>query len=252
MNPEHVRGHTFHKRLDGPRSAFRYGVDYVLVEPEADAPGPLLFSRNRFNLAASHDRDHGGPRGAGRGAAWARQVLSDHGLEALEGKRLLLLAQPRILGHVFNPVCFWLVVGDDDALLAVIAEVNNTFGDRHSYLCHHDDLRPIRPTDMLLARKVFHVSPFQPVAGAYAFRFDFTAAHFGVRIDFRHRGGGMVATFAGTRAPLTSAGLVGAVARRPVGSARVLALIFAHALALRLKGALYRTRPEPPAAEVTR
>ncbi|MBT3932082.1 MAG: DUF1365 family protein, partial [Rhodospirillaceae bacterium] len=68
----------------------------------------------------------------------------------LKGK-ILLLAQPRIFGHVFNPVSFWLCHDDDDALCAVIAEVSNTFGDRHSYLCNHPDLRPITPTDRLLA-----------------------------------------------------------------------------------------------------
>lgn len=251
MTPELISGHTYHRRFGGPENAFRYGVDYVLVEPEAEARGPRLFSRNRFNLAAVHDRDHGGPRGEGRGAAWVREVLREHGL-GLEGHRVLLLAQPRVLGHLFNPVCFWMVVDADEALRAVIVEVNNTFGDRHSYLCHHDDLRPISPRDTLGARKVFHVSPFQPVAGEYAFRFDLSAGHVGVRIDYRHGNGGLLATLTGSRGPLTSRALLAAAVRRPVGSLRVVALIYAQAVKLRIKGALYRTRPEPPALEVTR
>jgi DUF1365 family protein len=251
MTPELISGHTYHRRFGGPENAFRYGVDYVLLEPEAEARGPGLFSRNRFNLAAVHDRDHGGPRGEGSGAAWVREVLRAHGLE-LERHRVLLLAQPRVLGHVFNPVCFWMVVDADDALRAVIVEVNNTFGDRHSYLCHHDDLRPIRPRDTLGARKVFHVSPFQPVDGEYAFRFDLSPGHVGVRIDYRHGNGGLLATLTGKRAPLTSRALLAAALRRPVGSLRVIALIYAQAVKLRAKGAVYRTRPAPPAAEVTR
>ena len=66
----------------------------------------------------------------------------------------------------FNPVSFWLCRRDgDDTLIAVIAEVSNTFGDRHSYLVHHPDLRTIEASDRLTAQKIFHVSPFQPVEG---------------------------------------------------------------------------------------
>ena len=84
---------------------------------------------------------------------------------------MLLLAQPRLAGFLFDPVSFWLCVDGEGALRAVIAEVNNIFGDRHSYLCVHADGRPIRPEDEMTAAKVFHVSPFQDIAGGYTFRF---------------------------------------------------------------------------------
>jgi DUF1365 family protein len=61
MTLDHLRGHTYHGRKDGPRNAFRYGVDYVVTDLDpAPAAKPRLFSRNRFNLLALHDRDHGG------------------------------------------------------------------------------------------------------------------------------------------------------------------------------------------------
>jgi uncharacterized protein len=85
--------------------------------------------------------------------------------------------------------------------------VTNTFGDRHSYLCHHDDQRPITPASELTARKIFHVSPFQPVEGGYRFRFDITPDKIAIRIDYTAGNGGLVATLAGPRRPLTSAGL---------------------------------------------
>jgi DUF1365 family protein len=157
-----------------------------------------------------------------------------------------------MLGHVFNPVSFWLIRDADEALWAVIAEVSNTFGDRHSYLCHHEDLRPIAPDDRLHARKVFHVSPFQPVAGAYTFRFDIRADRVGVWIDHRNGEGGLYATLTGTRRAATTAGLIRAALRRPLGSRRVVALIHWQALKLWWKGAGYRVRPEPPAEEVSR
>lgn len=253
MTPELIKGTTMHRRFGGPDNVFNYGVDYALIEPEPEPSDlPALFSRNRFNLAAIHDRDHGGSRGKGTGAGWVRKVLREAGLEATSSMRLLLLAQPRILGHVFNPVSFWLVIDDEDNLRVVVPEVNNTFGERHSYICAHPDLRPIRPEDVITAEKVFYVSPFQPVEGTYRFNFDLRPDSISIRIDYRREGGGLLATLVGRRTPLTSRALVAAAIRRPVGSVRVLALIHAHALKLWFRGARHYARPAPPEIEVSR
>ena len=250
LKPSHIRGTTFHGRKGTVANAFRYGVDYVLVEPEADQQTPWLFSRNRRNLCTLHDKDHGGDRSAGEGAAWVRRILASRGLDALKNARVELLAQPRILGHVFNPVSFWLISTGDD-LRAVIAEVNNTYGDRHSYLCHHADLRPIQPTDRLRAKKIFYVSPFQPVSGEYVFRFDVGGPRIGIVIDYKSDAGGLFATFHGKRAPLTSVSILGAALRRPVGSWRVLGLIHWQALRLRWKGVPFRPHPPAPRKEIS-
>lgn len=245
-----LRGTTVHARKGSLKNAFRYGVDYVLLDPDS-ARGPALFSRNRGNLTAVHDADHGGAPGKGRGVAWLRQVLAAHGLPG--GDRVQLLAQPRVLGHVFNPVSFWLCHDAAGALRVVVAEVSNTFGDRHSYLCHRADHGPITAADTLTAQKIFHVSPFQEISGGYAFRFDIAPDRIAIRIDFSAAGdGGVVATLTGPVVPLTNRAILGACLRRPFGSRRVLALIFWQALKLRLKGAVYRPRPEPPVEEVTR
>ncbi|WP_212523040.1 DUF1365 domain-containing protein [Actibacterium sp. MT2.3-13A] len=249
---EHIRGVTFHGRRGAVRHAFRYGVDYVLLDAEEAAPrAPRLFSRNGRNLFAVFDRDHGGPRGAGRGAAWVRALLAEHGLDKADGP-VRLLTQPRVLGMEFNPVSFWLCFAADGSLRAVIAEVNNTFGDRHNYLCAHPDQRPITPCDRLAARKVFHVSPFQPIAGGYSFRFDIGAEKLGIWIDFSDGAEGLCATLTGPRKPLTNRGILGACLRRPLGAVRVLGLIHWQAFRLALKGARYRAHTPPPAEEVTR
>ncbi len=249
--PEHIRGRTFHGRRGDVANRFSYGVDYIVIDPEAPAAGPRLLARNRAGLAALHDRDHGGPPGDGRGAAWAREVLARNGVTASDGQ-LLLVAQPRVLGHVFNPVSFWLCHDRAGGLRAVIAEVTNTYGDRHSYLCHHDDQRVIASCDWLAARKVLHVSPFQPVAGGYRFRFDIRPERLDIVIDFRHAQGGVIATLSGPRAPLTDRAILAALLRRPFGSRRVLALIHWQALKLWMKGARFLRRPPPPADEVSR
>ncbi|MBW4706469.1 DUF1365 domain-containing protein [Roseobacter sp. YSTF-M11] len=247
---DHIAGQTYHGRKGAIENAFRYSVDYVLLDAEAEVRTPGLFTRNGRGVTSLHDSDHGGAPGAGTGAFWVRRVLESHQITGVE--KVELLAQPRMFGHVFNPVSFWLCRRADNALIAVIAEVSNTFGDRHSYLCHHPDLRPIDPSDTLQAAKIFHVSPFQPVEGGYTFRFDITEARIGIWIDYACEKGGLIATLTGKREPLTNRSIMRAALRRPFGARRVLTLIHWQALKLWFKRAQYRPRPAPPEKEVSR
>lgn len=252
MTLQHLKGQTFHKRLGEIDNSFKYNVDYLLIEPEVSEKSPVLFSRNRFNGFSWHSRDNGGKRGAGTSTEWVREVLRDANLQQLAEFRILLLTQPRALGNVFNPVSFWLFVDSKEQLRGVIAEVNNTFGDRHSYLCHKQDLSPIAPSDTVSAKKLLYVSPFQPIEGDYKFRFTYTNNHIGIRIDLRHAKGGIVATLDGQLSALSSTGIIKSLLFRPFGAARVLALIFYQALKLKLKGARYRAHSRPTDVEVSK
>lgn len=248
MAAEHIAGVTTHTRRGDIRHRFAYGVDYVLIDPENAQPSARLFSRNRFNLASVHDRDHGGPLKSGAGAVWARKVLACHGLGA--DVSLQLLTQPRFLGYVFNPVSFWLAYRAGD-LVAVIAEVSTPFGDRHSYLCHTPDLDPITKTSKITAAKALHVSPFQDVQGRYDFTFDITPDRIAITILHTNGDEGVIANLSGPRARMTSGGLILASLRRPFGALRTIALIYWQAMRLKLKGAKYRARPIPPKTEVS-
>jgi hypothetical protein len=248
MQVQRIRAETFHGRKGPVKNAFRYSVDYILLDPER-VTGPWLFGRNRANLMALHDADHGGAPGQGRGVAWAREVLA---AQALPTDRVLLLAQPRLLGHVFNPVAFWLAYDHLGHLRAVIAEVTNTYGDRHSYLCHRADRAPITREDTLTSTKVFHVSPFQPVEGRYDFRFDIRPDRLAIWIDYTAPGGGLFTNLIGPRQTLTNTGILASALRRPFGSRRVLALIHWQALKLWLKKVRFNHRPAPPKEDVSR
>ena len=248
-NVDYIEGWTWHGRKGDLENAFRYSVDYVMFNATHKILGPALFSRNAAGVFSVYDTDHGGPPNRGRGVAWVKDVLRSHGVE-LEGD-ILLLAQPRVLGHVFNPVSFWLCHNATGDICAVISEVTNTFGDRHSYLCRHDDLRPILPTDTLSAQKIFHVSPFQPIDGNYVFRFDIRPDKIGIWIDLQIPGGGVMANLIGPRRPLRTVDILRALLRRPFGSRRVLGLIHWQAFKLWRKGAKYRKRPSPPETEVS-
>ncbi len=246
--PQHFRAETAHARRGSIRNAFRYGVDYVMIDP-ASRVGPLLFSRNRANLTSVHDSSHGGPVKQGRGMPWAEEVFANAGLDP-QHVQIRLLTQPGFLGYVFNPVSFWLAV-EGNSLKAVIAEVTNTCGDRHSYLCHLPGFEAITPDRQIEAQKIFHVSPFQEIAGAYRFNFAVSSSRIAIRILHENGKDGVVATLTGKARPLSNRSILGAVLRRPFGAFRTMALIHWQALKLWRKGAPFRRRPEPPKKEVS-
>ena len=246
-----VSGKTFHRRKGEVQNAFSYRLDYVLVDLSKKFSAGPFFSRNKFNLSSLYDSDHGGERGKGTGIDWARGVFEKQGLELSTDHRILLVAQPRLLGRVFNPVSFWFAIDEKERLLAFIAEVNNTFGERHSYVCHHPDFRPIEKNDRLKSQKIFHVSPFQPVSGEYAFRIHYCADKVGIWIDYTSSKGGVYATFTGSRKPAGTATILSSVIRRPLGALRVLGLIHLQALKLFFKGAEFRSKPDLPQSKVS-
>lgn len=239
-----------HARRGALRHSFRTHADHLLLAPEHFHP-PRLMGHNRFSLIAFHDADHGGPRGAGTGAQWAWAQFGAAGIARRPGLVLALLTQPRFLGYWFNPVSFWMLI-QDDALIAVIAEVNNTFGQRHSYLLARPGLAPITAETKLAARKMFHVSPFQDVAGEYHFRFALHTDRISICIAQQNGTGGIDTAMTGRLVPLTTLGVLATSIRRPGGALLVIAQIYWHALRLKLKGAAYRRRPEPPDKEISR
>lgn len=243
---DHIAGHTYHGRKGAIENAFRYSVDYILFDPEAQHETPLLFSLNRPNVTNWRDRDHGGAPGKGNGAGWLRGRFEE--MEFPQPAHIRLLTQPRVLGHVFNPVSFWFCFDKDDSLYAVVSEVTNTFGTRHSYLCHKSDLSPILPGDRIVADKEMHVSPFQKIEGTYTFRFDYRAERVGVWIDYTRDNGGLIATLTGTRQKLTNRSILWALVRRPFGARRAFALIVWQAFKLWAKKARFvpfRSVPVP-------
>ncbi len=239
-----------HARRGALRHSFRTRADHLLLAPEHVRP-PRLMGHNRFGLISFHDADHGGPRGSGTGARWAWAQFGAAGIARRPGLVLALLTQPRFLGYWFNPVSFWMLI-EGDALIAAIAEVNNTFGQRHSYLLARPDLAPITAETELTARKVFHVSPFQDVAGDYHFRFALHPDRIAIRIARQDGKGGIDTAMTGPLVPLTSRAVLASSLRRPGGALRVIAQIYWHALRLKLKGAAYRRLPAPPDQEISR
>ncbi len=242
MTLEHIQAQTHHARRGALKNAFTYGVDYVLTDFGSDTP--QLLSRNRFNLWSLWDHNHGGALKEGQGAEWFRTELRRRGL-VTENLQILLLTQPNFLWFHFNPVSFWIALVDGSPC-AFVAEVNNTFGQRHCYFCAKEDFGPIGKEDCLFAKKLMHVSPFQKIVGHYEFNFGMTDEAIDIRITFRNGDKGVLATLAGARTPATNRSLAWAAIRRPFGAMRVLALIHWQAAILYLKRAPFLKKQLPP------
>ena len=154
-----------------------------------------------------------------------------------------------MLGYAFKPVSFWYAHRADGSLRAIVAEVNNTFGERHCYLLD----RPAWGRE-LRADKVFHVSPFCRVEGAYRFRFLRTPERTVVRIDHDDADGReLISTsVSGHLEPLTSEALHRAWTAHPLLTLGVMARIHWQALQLWWRRVPFFHKPVPPAALVSR
>lgn len=242
---------VMHARARPKRNAFRYHVYYLVLS--LGSLGALsrlwLMSLNRFNLFSLYARDYG--RGQ-EPEAWIRAQMAEWGITAANGD-VLLMTMPRILGYAFNPVSFWFCLDADGGLRAVLADVKNTFGERHAYWLHHDDQRVIGPDDLLTARKIFHVSPFIEITGHYQFRFVLTEKRIGVWIDHYDADGLLLATsVVGKREALRSRRLLACFLRYPLVTVKVIGLIHYQALRLVLKGIRYHVKPQAPTVEISR
>ena len=143
----------------------------------------------------------------------------------------------RVTGYEFNPISFWYLAGADGATELVVAEVNNTFGERRPYLLEPANALPHRHLRSHRHAKELHVSPFFGMEQTYRFHLSEPGRRHYARIDVEEAGGRpFIATVTGRGEPLTDAALARTLARRPLLAARVTGLIHWQALQLWLKG----------------
>lgn len=232
-SPRLLIGHVMHRRLRPAVNAFVYPVFYVQLPLRHIGKANCgIFSVDRWNLLSFNSLDHG-PRDGSPLLPWIESLLHSQGLVA-DGE-IVLQSFPRVFGFVFNPVSFWFCHNGDGALIAVLAEVNNTFGGSHSYLLH-DNGHPLPDGVEMTAGKAFHVSPFCKVEGGYRFRFRQTQHTHLARIDYDDAEGELLLTSISGKAQAWTAGnLLRAFLRMPVLTLGVILRIHWQALKLWLK-----------------
>ncbi|WP_454885047.1 DUF1365 domain-containing protein [Sphingomonas oryzagri] len=243
-------GRILHRRIRPRAHRLRYRIVSLLLDlDEIDAlTGRLrFFSRNRFNLFSFHDRDYA----AGSTMPLRAQIEQhlDSASIDLTGGPIRLLTMPRILGFAFNPLSVYFCFEAAGALRAILYEVNNTFGERHSYLL------PVEQADGAIRQdcaKHFHVSPFMSMDMRYAFRVTPPGEQLAIAITGSDRDGPLItAVHSARRLPLTDGALLRAFATHPLLTLTVVGGILWEALRLWTKGVPVHGRPAPPSRSVT-
>jgi len=245
-------GTVRHERVRPRAHRFSYPTYFMLLPLRALRSVPAKdLARNRSGLVSFHDRDHGD--GRDDCLAWMEELLQSEGIAA-DGE-IWLQCYPRVLGYVFKPVSFWFCHRSDGSLAAVVAEVNNTFGERHCYLLAGAGLAFGREQ---VASKVFHVSPFFGMEGHYRFCFMRTSQagnneRIVARVDYGDDHGPLLLTsISGRLAPLTAARIRSAFFGMPLMTLGVIARIHWQALKLWRKRVPFLRKPPPPEHFVTR
>ena len=253
-------GTVMHQRLRPARHRLRYRMFSLLVDLDelpSLAKRLRLFSLNRFNLFSLHESDYGdvashAAEGSGlRGHV--ERLLRAAGLPAAGAIRLLTM--PRILGYAFNPLSVYFCHDGDGALQALIYEVNNTFGGRHSYLIEVEAGERDGRRVVQRCAKEFRVSPFLALDLRYVFRVeaphpDRAALSIGVAA---HDSAGVLvnARFDAGRRRLDDAALMRVFFSHPLLTLKVVGAIHWEALRLFLKGVRLQPKPPAPAGPVT-
>lgn len=247
--PALFSGDVVHKRVFPVRHRLRYRVFSVFVNVEdigALTRRSRFFSHNRWNLLSLYDRDHGDGRKEGPGR-FVRRLVARH-LDEDRIAEIRMLAFPRVLGYVFNPLTTYFCLDRHGALLALVYEVNNTFGGRTHYVCgvtRHGDVLHVEPVEKHMA-----VSPFNEDIGQYGFRLRHDRHSLVIGVSLRQRQRPILNTwYAAERRPVTDAQILSLLARMPLMTFKVIAAIHLEAARLWLKGLRPKSRPrlsKPP------
>ena len=227
-------GTLVHARRTPARHVFRYPVSYWLLDldelPELERR-LRLFSVNRPNVVSLRDRDHFD------GAVPLKQAVVElAGDSSIE--RVLMLTQPRVLGYVFNPVSFYWCYRGDGSLACMVAELNNTFGERLPEVLRGPALRYEH-------RKRLHVSPFFGLDQSYEYAFSQPGDEVWARIHVRDDDGArpLTAVLHGRRRELSNRMLDALLLRYPLQPLQVIALIHLEALRLWRKRVPFHHKP---------
>jgi DUF1365 family protein len=224
-----------HRRLRPRRHEFRYRAFWLLLDLDelaALSSHLRLFSHNLPNLFSLYDTDHGDGTVTTLRLQIERQ-LAGASVDIKSGA-IKLLCMPRTFGYSFNPLSVYFCHDENGELAALIYQVHNTFGERHSYVI------PVqRNADAVdqHCEKCFYVSPFMEMELQYKFWAKLPDEDVTIAIHAQDRHGIVfAAALAGSREEFSDWRLMCALLRVPLVTIKVIAAIHWEALRLWLKG----------------
>ncbi|WP_417451321.1 DUF1365 domain-containing protein [Kordiimonas sp.] len=243
-------GQVWHKRFTVKRHAFRYPIFYVLLDLDAfdgNLSVPNGLKLDRHGLCSLWQKHYGGGTETG---------LKNHIISLVRSAgasvpphKIMLLTMPRIVGYTFNPISIFYCYDHERNLNAVVYEVHNTFGEKHSYIHLLADANLAPHT----APKELHVSPFFPVSGRYEFRHRPLDETLAILITYFSDNGAkqLSASLTGKRIDLTSRNLRRLLIGVPFVTLKVSFAIHFQALRLWLRGVSVHPKPQPPSTRLT-
>ena len=248
MNSKLYKGFVDHERFFPKRHHLRYNL-YVyafdLAELEKLDRYLPLFGYNRFRPVSLHDVDY---LDDGPGSIHEKLLgwLKPH-LDVTAIARVIMVTSPRLMGYIFNPVSFYYCFDASGGLPAVVAEVNNTYGEKHIY--------PLPATEGNLhdfparfqADKAFHVSPYNTMGGRYDFSFSDVRRELNIRLDLHREGEHILrAELRANSRPLTPWNHLKTLLRHPFMPLLTIPRIYWEAFKLRFKRKLnFYDKPVP-------
>jgi DUF1365 family protein len=198
-----------HTRLRPFRRRFHYPVCSLLLDldelPHLDRT-LQLFSHDRWNCFSFFTRDYGPADGSSL-QGWFEDHLQRAGLP-LTGGSVRILCFPRLFGFAFNSLSAWMYHDTTGHLRAVLYEIRNPFGQRHSYLFPVDAPVAGDFTVTHHCRKAFFISPRVPMDVSYDFTLRVVGSTVAVTMNAADDEGYVLLTsLTGRRVPLEDANL---------------------------------------------
>lgn len=249
MNSKIYFGYVEHERYLPVSHKFKYPIYFYgldLDELQKLDQKLFFFGYNRMRPAAIHDMDYLDERPGSMKDKLLR-ILKEQ-KPSLSVSSIRIITSARYLNYIFNPVSFFYCFDNNNHIVAMVVEVNNTFGERHVYIPEKiSGTADSDGNEKYHTRKAFHVSPFNNMEGEYDFYFPVPDNDINIRIDLNRENGKVFsARLFGTALELTSANLFKMIIRHPIIPYMTKSRIFIEAARLYFARHLkYHDKPEP-------
>jgi DUF1365 family protein len=240
-------GKVMHARLKPKLHRFNYSIFSLVIDLDkldlADRKS-ALFSVNRKGVTSFHEKDHG-PRDGTCLRTHIDNLLAEG--DMARPAKILLWCNPRVFGYTFNPLSIYFCYDSNNEVIALVYQVNNTFGESHCYIARVSNLTTENASIKNSAQKCFYVSPFLDMEMRYDFRIQPPTDNLRIRILEHDKDGPILsATFSGNERKLSSKNITAGICKTMGLTWKVTAGIHFEAFILWFKGIKLRRRPSPP------